>query len=260
MAVSDYLQYWPQIQAAFAGQGITLTLVQAEAIALQLLPLFQQLRPAPPPQSPPPPSPLPAVPQPWTMTVPVVPSKASGIFQPDLPAGAPAIAAEAVSGLLTFAVPAATLDSWGGSITISAPGYIDDVRRIVQPAEIQPPVVLQAVPAVASSPSPSSVLFDHEWTGKVELQFRALLASGLAGADGSNGQAVVNQMNALGGIYANGEFQPHHNGPAGLPTYGYPWFYVSYVPLSAGGGPIPNDGSGRSYYQIVEFGTPPAGN
>jgi hypothetical protein len=258
MVVSDYLQYWPQIQAAFARQGVTLTLPQAEAIALELLPLFQQLRPAPQASSPP--SPQQPVPQAWTMTVPVVPGKASGSFQPDLPAGAPAITAETVNGLLTFAVPAAVLDSWGGSITISAPGYIDDVRRIVQPAEIQPPVVLQALPAVPPPPPPSLVLFDHEWTGKVELQFRALLASGLAGTDGSNGQAVVNQMNALGGIYANGEFQPHHNGPTGLPTYGYPWFYVSYVPLSAGGGPIPDDGSGRSYYQIVEFGTPPVGN
>jgi hypothetical protein len=116
------------------------------------------------------------------------------------------------------------------------------------------------VPPPVPPPPTGGVLFDHAWAGNVELRLRALLASGLAGPDGSNGQAVVDQMNAFGGIYANGEFQPHHNGPAGLPTYGYPWFYVSYVPLSAGGGPIPDDGSGRSYYQIVEFGTPPVGN
>src|SRR5579864_8081571 len=106
MAVSDYLQYWPQIQAAFARQGITLTLVQAEAIAMELLPLVQQQRPAPQPPVAQPPAPQQPVPQTWTMTVPVVPSKASGSFQPDLPVGAPAIAAEAVNGLLTFAVPA----------------------------------------------------------------------------------------------------------------------------------------------------------
>ncbi len=56
---------------------------------------------------------------------------------------------------------------------------------------------------------------------------------------------MVDQMNALGGIYAGGEFQAQHDGPGGYPTYGYGWFYVSDVPLGTG------------EYQIVEFGTPP---
>ena len=73
--------------------------------------------------------------------------------------------------------------------------------------------------------------------------------SGLAGPDGSNGQAVIDQMNALGGIYINGVFQPHHN-RVGQPTYGFPWFYVSYVPMNGG----------VLTYQIVEFGSAPAGN
>jgi hypothetical protein len=112
-----------------------------------------------------------------------------------------------------------------------------------------------AAPVVVAPPPPApgsgnSGGFDHPWTGNVELQLRALLASGLAGADGLNGQAVVDQMNALGGIYAGGEFQQHHDGPSGFPTYGYPWFYVSFVPM----------GDGTSIYQIVEFGTPPGGD
>jgi len=111
--------------------------------------------------------------------------------------------------------------------------------------------VFQTPAPAASTPTPTNgVLFDHPWTGNVELQLRALLASGLAGANGLNGQAVVDQMNALGGIYAGGEFQQQHDGPGGFPTYGYGWFYVSYVPI----------GNGTSYYQIVEFGTPPAGD
>ncbi|HEV3218062.1 MAG TPA: hypothetical protein VGZ27_20210 [Vicinamibacterales bacterium] len=98
-------------------------------------------------------------------------------------------------------------------------------------------------------PPPPAVLFDHAWTGTVELQLRALLASGLARPDGSNGQAVVDRLNAMGGIYAGAEFQPHHNG-VGDPTYGFGWFYVSYVPV----------GAGTNLYQIIEFGTPPPGD
>jgi hypothetical protein len=97
--------------------------------------------------------------------------------------------------------------------------------------------------AYAAAHAPA-VQFDHDWTGKVEQQLRVFLASGLAGPDGLNGQAVVDQMNALGGIYANGAFNPHHNGPEGAPTYGYTCFYVSYVPLTPGG---------ARGYQIVEF-------
>jgi hypothetical protein len=116
-------------------------------------------------------------------------------------------------------------------------------------APVAPPPV-PTPPAVPTAPT-NGVLFDHPWTGNVELQLRALLASGLAGANGLNGQAVVDQMNALGGIYAGGEFQQHHDGPAGYPTYGYPWFYVSYITLG---------NSTSWYYQIVEYGTPPAGD
>jgi hypothetical protein len=94
------------------------------------------------------------------------------------------------------------------------------------------------------------VLFDHPWTGNVELALRALLASGLGGPDGENGQAVLDQMNALGGIYAGAEFQPHHDGPSGVPTYGFGWFYVAYIPV----------GNGQNEYQIVEYGAPPPGD
>jgi hypothetical protein len=116
---------------------------------------------------------------------------------------------------------------------------------------IAAPVVVAPVPAPVPVPTgpTGAVPFDHPWTGNVELQLRALLVSGLAGANGLNGQAVINQMNALGGIYAGGEFQQHHDGPTGFPTYGFPWFYVSYITNVA-----PN------YYQIVEFGTPPPGD
>lgn len=93
----------------------------------------------------------------------------------------------------------------------------------------------------------TAVQFDHVWNGAVELQLRSLLSSGLAGADGSNGQAIINAMNALGGIYVGGEFQAHHDGPAGFPTYGFGWFYVSYITTTT-----------PAFYQIIEFGTPPA--
>ena len=97
----------------------------------------------------------------------------------------------------------------------------------------------------------SDVLFDKStWVGVVPNQLRAILATGLAGMDGSNGQAVINAMPAGTG----GEFQSHHDGPTGLPTYGFPGFYVSYVPLSAQQTNLPNDGSGRSFYQIVGGG------
>jgi hypothetical protein len=111
----------------------------------------------------------------------------------------------------------------------------------------------------ASAPPPSSstgpvqvngVWFDHSWTGNVENALRNLLATGLGGPDGLNGQAVVDQMNAMGGIYAGAEFQPAHDGPGGPPVYGFPWFYVAFVPLS----------NGQTGYQLVEFGTPPPGD
>jgi hypothetical protein len=97
----------------------------------------------------------------------------------------------------------------------------------------------------------STVLFDHPWSGNVELTLRALLASGLAGPDGLNGEAVIAQMNAIGGIYAGAEFQPAHDG-GGFPTYGFGWFYVSYVTSGQGAPP--------AYYQIVEYGAPPYGD
>jgi len=105
-------------------------------------------------------------------------------------------------------------------------------------------------PSFVAPVPPPAVLFDHPWAGNVELALRALLASGLAGADGLNGDAVVAQMNTLGGIYAGAEFQQQHDGPGGYPTYGFGWFYVSYVPI----------GNGTGFYQIVEFGAPPAGD
>ncbi len=250
MDFSKYLQYWPQIEAAFAGQGITITLVQLEAIVIELLPLFQK-----PPSPPPIPVPIPApVPQPWMMRLPIfgdASATATGVFQPDLPPNSPEIIGENIGGILTFTVPAVNLDSWGGTIVVSAPDFDSITIRTIIPGENQPAITLQhTVP-----PPTVNVLFDHLWSGVVEEALRRILESGLAGSDGSNGQAVINKLNTLGlGPDANGEFQPHHNGPTGLPTYGFPKFYVSYVPLAAGGGPIPDDGSGRSYYQIVVFG------
>jgi hypothetical protein len=97
---------------------------------------------------------------------------------------------------------------------------------------------------------PVPVLFDHPWAGKVELALRALLASGLGQPDGEGGYNVVAQLDALGGIYAGAEFQPHHDGPSGVPTYGFGWFYVSYITTDYVTG----------FYQIVEFGTPPPGD
>jgi hypothetical protein len=114
------------------------------------------------------------------------------------------------------------------------------------------------VTPAASAPPPTSggpvqingVWFDHSWTGNVENALRGLLATGLGGPDALNGQAVVDQLNAMGGIYAGAEFQPAHDGPGGPPVYGFHWFYVAFVPLD----------NGFLGYQIVEFGTPPPGD
>jgi hypothetical protein len=38
--IADYIQFLPQVQAAFATQGITISLVQIEGIVAELLPLF----------------------------------------------------------------------------------------------------------------------------------------------------------------------------------------------------------------------------
>jgi hypothetical protein len=107
---------------------------------------------------------------------------------------------------------------------------------------------------------PIAVQFDHPWFGTVESKLRELLASGLAGPDGSNGQAVVDQLNAYT-PWAPCIFQPHHNGYPGLPTYGCPWFYVSYLPFDTGayyrGEPQTFE---NSFYQIVEYGRPLPGN
>src|SRR6202011_3979966 len=44
---------------------------------------------------------------------------------------------------------------------------------------------------------PIGVLFDHPWSGRVELQLRALLESGLGRPDGQGGQDVVDYLNPL---------------------------------------------------------------
>jgi len=105
------------------------------------------------------------------------------------------------------------------------------------------------LPTQGGGPDGSTVQFDHDWFGAVELKLREVLSTGLGGPDGSNGQAVVDAVNAA---YPNaaGIFQHRHNG-IGYRTYGFPWFYVSYVG---------RDDDGTGFYQIVEFGTPPAGN
>jgi hypothetical protein len=102
---------------------------------------------------------------------------------------------------------------------------------------------------IPSVGGPDGVSFDHDWNGKVENALRAILATGLAGPDGGNGQAVIDQMNAMGPLYSGAEFQPRHDG-GGYRTYGFGWFYVSYALMP--------DGTGQ--YQIVEFGVSPAGN
>lgn len=160
----------------------------------------------------------------------------------------------------TFVLPARPQQGFNVNISEStANGFytgwagvsLDSTQSVGIPVSFTAVVV--PVPPVApvppSAPSTPSILFDHPWTGNVESKLHSLLASGLAGTDGENGQAVVDQLNAMGGIYAGAEFQPHHDGPSGFPTYGFGWFYVSYV-----------TNQGPSFYQIVEFGTAPAGN
>ncbi len=127
-------------------------------------------------------------------------------------------------------------------VTVVANQNQDAFITFILPTPPTPPVI------VPPAPPTSSVLFDHPWTGRVESTFHDLLASGLAGVDGLQGQTVVDRLNAMGGIYAGAEFQPSHNGN-GFPTYGFPWFYVSYI-----------NNQGPPFYQIVEFGTPPVGN
>ncbi|HLZ44403.1 MAG TPA: hypothetical protein VKQ05_01840 [Gemmatimonadales bacterium] len=211
-----YLSVWPQIEAAFARAGVTLTLAQAVAIAEDLWQIF---KPAAPPAAPPPAPPVdPPPPAPPEVT----------------PFTADQIAAFYLKYLGRVPESAAVVNEW-----MHDPHAESNIRNTPE---------AQAFAAAHGS----TVNFDHKWTGAVELQLQRFLATGMAGPDGANGQAVIDKMNAIGGSYAGGEFQAHHDGPQGFPTYGFPWFYVSYVPM--------NDGSGHGFYQIVEFGTPPAGN
>jgi hypothetical protein len=144
------------------------------------------------------------------------------------------------------------------------------LRGCMSGATAHPVIVAAPLPAGATgSPTPASgtgldgtewelngVLFDHQsWPGKVETALFNLLASGLAGPDGLSGQLVIDAMNAMGGHFAGGEFQKAHDGPTGDPTYGFPWFYVSYVI----GGPQTRADK-RGFYQIVPFGQAPTGN
>ena len=254
MNIADYLQYWPQIQAAFSSVGSSLTLEQV----IQLIPLIETIISKATPATPPPTTiqpiqpiePAPTGPKPWILTVEVLGMNniplvsATGQFQPDLPAGSPFIVGVNTAGYLSFAVPAQSLDSWGGNLSVSAPGYNSYSGRIQQPDENQPTITL--TPTAVIIPSLPQVQFDHVWTGNVESKMQSILSTGLAGVDGSNGQAVIDKLNAMSGIYAGGEFQAHHDGPTGLPTYGFNWFYVSYLP--------------NQVYQIVQFGTAPAGD
>jgi hypothetical protein len=227
MALSDYLKDFSLVEAAFSRQGLAITLPQAEAIALELLPLFAANKPAPAPVPVPVPVPTPPPPPPVEAT-PYTLDQIRGFYEKYL-------GREPESE--------AIVEEWSRN-----PKAEENIAHSTEAIQYSQYTAAHTVPH-------TSVLFDHDWTGTVPTALRTLLAMGLAGPDGSNGQAVIDKLQTYDlGPDANGEFQPHHNGPAGLPTYGFPKFYVSYVPLSAGGGPIPDDGSGRSYYQIVVFG------
>jgi hypothetical protein len=148
---ADYLTLVPAIQLAFHHQGIARpTETQIIGLATELLPIFQQLQKSTAPV--PPPVPVPVIPATWYMTCPVFPTNATGVLQPDLPPGASAIVGVNSGGVLTFTVPGVSLDSWGGSITVSAPGYVPQVVRLVQPDEWQPAVTLVPVPVPVETP------------------------------------------------------------------------------------------------------------
>ena len=153
------------------------------------------------------------------------------------------------SGQTSYAVSATLAASttyyWRAQATDSSHASpFSGTVSFVTPASAPPP------PSSGGPVQINGVWFDHAWTGNVENTLRGLLATGLGGSDGLNGQAVVDQLNAMGGIYAGAEFQPAHDGPGGPPVYGFSWFYVAFVPL----------GNGATGYQIVEFGTPPPGD
>jgi hypothetical protein len=130
-------------------------------------------------------------------------------------------------------------------LTVMAEGYESYVNQpygnISESTVIE--IGLDAVQTPPTPPINPAATFDHPWTGNVENALRTILETG------QTGQTVIDQMNAMGGIYAGGEFQPHHD-QTGFPTYGFPWFYVSDL----------SNGVGIPSYQIIEFGTPPEGD
>lgn len=228
MTENQIIALFPQIQAAFAAQGITITLAQVVAIVEALAPLFTNL----PPPVPVPPPPIPPPVRFVNLNIKVnVPGAVVKISQDD---GNGDVRTTDGNGFCNFGVVALQPQT----VTTTAVGYIDQSTTITPLDDTDFNVTLLQ--------NPSTVKFDHDWTGNVELKLREFLSSGLAGGDGMNGQAVIDKMNSLGGIYSGGEFQQHHDGPQGFPTYGFSWFYVSYVP--------------GEVYQIVVYGQPPVGD
>jgi hypothetical protein len=204
----DYISLLPAIQAAFARQNITITVPQLFSIAEEILLLTKPVQSSPVP----PETPLPVIPIPPVVIPPVI---------QNTPYTHDQIVSFYVKYLGRQPENEAIIEEWMANPNAEI--------NISQTPEAN---------AYAASQNVGKVQFDHPWTGDIESHLRTILATGLAGSDGSNGQAVIDQMNALGAPYNTGEFVAHHNGPAGLPTYGFPNFYVSYLP--------------EKVYQIVE--------
>jgi len=110
------------------------------------------------------PIPLPApTPQPWVLQVSVrgtdngLLTGVTGSVQMDLPAGNPAIqcvnGGTGTLGRLACYMPASELDTWGGALSVGAPGYQSAIVRLVQPDENQPDIYLPAIPVLPPPPS-----------------------------------------------------------------------------------------------------------
>ena len=91
----------------------------------------------------------PPIPASWPLQVTVrgvhgdVLPEATGSLQFDLaPCTTPFAPAENVDGRLVFAVPGVCSDTWGGNLTVVAPGYLPVTVRITQPDENQADILL----------------------------------------------------------------------------------------------------------------------
>ena len=113
------------------------------------------------------PLPPPPGPQPWTLQVTVrganseLLTNATGSVAMGEPNVAPVACLNGGSGTLgrlACFMPATSSDTWGGTLTVSAPLYVTSTVQLIQPDENQPDIYLTLKPVLPAPPSRSAAL------------------------------------------------------------------------------------------------------